>query len=180
MSNKDVRKQYLTPTAHKKMLKSWDANKTEDKLQTYLKNSKDAYNPETKRLVLGEGSYAYDPKKHASKLLQKAVFNHYYQNVAKSMTKYGRGAWRKRQVKLDKQVEVWKDYQVLSSTKKLQEWYREHLKLGFRAEGTVLTFGYTGPVGSRKLSAGAFTLRFDTNVLKGYQVFRSSYGLKTS
>ena len=77
MNNKDAAKQYLTQTVDKKMQKSWDANKTDDKLQTYMKKNKDAYNPETKRLVLGEGSYAYDLKKHPSKLLQKAVFNHY-------------------------------------------------------------------------------------------------------
>ena len=59
--------------AYKRMRSQWDANKTDDKLRAYLSKNKDAYNEDTKKLFFDNTSFAYNPKKHASRKLQLAV-----------------------------------------------------------------------------------------------------------
>ena len=101
-----------------------------------LSKNKDAYNEDTKKLFFDNTSFAYNPKKHASRKLQLAVLKRYYENVEKSMTKYGRKKWRGRQTNLQGQVQAYKE---LTSVKKLQEFYRKDVKVdAFQAEKTVL------------------------------------------
>ena len=116
-------------------------SETDDKLQEYMKKYEDAYNPQARKLVFDGTTYAYDKKKHASRKLQLAVFKHYYQNVEKTMTKYGRKKWKQRQAgpNYDLMIEQAQQHREFSSAKKLQEWYQDKLKTPLdTAEGTQL------------------------------------------
>ena len=135
----------LTPSAYKRMKNKWGALQTSNKLDEWMAEHPDAYNPDTKKLYFAGKLYQYNPAKHPSRKLQLAVFNANFHDLKKTLpTKVSLKRWRERAEKLDKQVTL---YRELTSANKLKQFFETHMK-ATRSEGEQVL----GPKGGGRLT----------------------------
>ena len=88
------------------------------------------------------------------------MFKHYYENVEKTMAKYGRKKWRDRQKgpNYDVMNEQAQQHREFTSAKKLQDWFQDKLKTPLdTAEGTTLRKALGDKAGTMSLNMSKYT-----------------------